>query len=52
MLGDKFYDNYNAENKVKTCKPPRNPEEKKRCKTIIPRDNIPGSKDIVDCERH
>ena len=39
--------NYNAENKVKTFSLPKNPEERMRWITIIPRENIPNSKTLL-----
>ena len=46
-----FNGNCNAENKVKTFRLSRNPEYRKSWITIIPRDNIPGSKNNIVCER-
>ena len=39
--------NYNAENKIKTFSLPKNPEERMRWITIIPRENIPNSKTLL-----
>ena len=38
--------------KVKVYRSPRNLEERKRWLTIIPRDNIPDTKNTVVCEKH
>ena len=43
---------YNVENKVKSLGFPQNPEERERQITIIPRDNIPESKNTVACKIH
>ena len=43
---------HNVENKVKSLGFPQNPEERERQITIIPRDNIPESKNTVACKIH
>ena len=44
--------NYDDANKEKTFRLPRVEEERQRWLAIIPRSNIPKSKDTVVCERH
>ena len=47
-----FKGNYDKQTKVKFYRLPRNLEERKRQHNIIPRDNIPDTKNIVVCEMH
>ena len=42
---------YDKQTKVKFYRLPRNLEERERWHTIIPRDNIPDTKNTVVCEK-
>ena len=45
-------EDYNKQTKVKVFRLPRNLGQRKRWLTIIPRDNIPDTKNTVVCEKH
>ena len=45
-------ENYNKQTKVKFYRLPRNLEERQKWLTIIPRENIPDTKNIVVWEKH
>ena len=45
-------EDYNKQTKVKVFRLPGNLGQRKRWLTIIPRDNIPDTKNTVVCEKH